>query len=258
MSDISIENMKQINEGGLEDYISHYADDKEKLKKFRANLKKHLSNEYLILSEKKDELEADATQIRVEIERRDRTLFPSNEHGDARKYFSPLNLSELKESQKSDKEKELNQKLTDINREIESLEERMNEIMDFLRDVDELVAKSEKRRIKSSTDMTDNLSAITDYYLKREPPLEILSEYNSRKIIFEESTSDFIVSQIMDQIDMLRKKHNVSMLLLEVADSKDKDEDKESYTVSISYDCDLNNQIEGVKFVMTYNLSNEF
>lgn len=256
MSDMSIEQIKKINEGGIEDYISHYGDDKEKLKKFRANLKKHLSNEYLILSEKKDELESDATQIRVEIERRDRTLFPSNEHGDARKYFSPLNLSELKESQKSDKEKELNQKLSDINREIDSLEERMNEIMDFLRDVDQLVAKTEKRRVTISADMRDNMDAVIDYYQKQDPPLEILLEYNSKRRYIEEKASEFIISQIMDHIDMLKKKYNVSMVLMEIADQKsaDSSDDREFFTASISYDCEMVEKINGIKNVMVYDL----
>ena len=114
--------------------------DKERLRRFRSNLKKHLTNEYLTLSDRKDVLESDATQIKVEIERRDRTLFPANEHSDARKYFSPLNLTDLKDNQNSEKEKELNQKLTRINKETSDIESRMSEIMDFLRDLDDILA----------------------------------------------------------------------------------------------------------------------
>ena len=42
---------------------------------FHDKLKKHLSNEYLFLSEKKDNLENEILQLKMEKEQRDKTLF---------------------------------------------------------------------------------------------------------------------------------------------------------------------------------------
>ena len=201
--------------------------DKERMNSFRTNLKKHLSNEYLILSGKKDELESDATQIRVEIERRDRTLFPSNEHEDSRKYFSPLNLSDIKSSRESEKEKELNLKLSNINKEIDNLENRMSEIMDFLRDIDEMFRK--KDVIQSGDNMIDNLNLLAEYYSQMNPPVEILFECSNDLIKIDEEEGKSIVSQVADEIDRGIKKYNISVVLLELEKiSSGKTSDKSS------------------------------
>ena len=59
---------------------------------FHDKLRKHLSNEYLFLSEKKDNLENEILQLKLEKEQKDKTLFPHIEKRDVRKYFSPLNI----------------------------------------------------------------------------------------------------------------------------------------------------------------------
>ena len=58
---------------------------------FHDKLRKHLSNEYLFLSEKKDNLENEILQLKMEKEQKDKTLFPNIGKKDVRKYFSPLN-----------------------------------------------------------------------------------------------------------------------------------------------------------------------
>ena len=62
---------------------------------FHDKLRKHLSNEYLFLSEKKDNLENEILQLKLEKEQKDKTLFPHIEKRDVRKYFSPLNINLL-------------------------------------------------------------------------------------------------------------------------------------------------------------------
>ena len=42
-------------------------------------LKRHLSSEYLELTEKKDNLENDVIQMTIELEKKDKTLFPNQE-----------------------------------------------------------------------------------------------------------------------------------------------------------------------------------
>ena len=250
MNDVNTESVDQDEPANDRD-DSHITDDRDKFRKFRSNLKKHLSNEYLILSERKDELESDATQINVEIERRDRTLFPGNEHGDSRKYFSPLNLSDIKNSENSEKEKELNKKLDSINKEIDSLEQRMSEIMDFLKDVDQMLVKPEKKKMKISSNMRENIDSLTDYYLIQNPSVEIVNEYNSKREEFSTGLSEYILSQIMSLINIAIKSYDVSLVLLEFSDMTEDDQDY--LTVTMSYDCERKAEIESSKIVFQYS-----
>ena len=110
--------------------------DKKRLKVFHDKIKKHLSDEYLYLSEKKDGLENEITQIKVEMEKRDKTLFPVMEKADKRKYFSPLNLSDPQERIKDDKEEELNSNLKEIQKQVRQLEDQIDEIMGLLKESD--------------------------------------------------------------------------------------------------------------------------
>ena len=59
-------------------------------------LKRHLSSEYLELTEKKDNLENDVIQMTIELEKKDKTLFPNQEKKDDRKYFTPLSVENQK------------------------------------------------------------------------------------------------------------------------------------------------------------------
>ena len=81
---------------------------------FHDKLRKHLSNEYLFLSEKKDNLENEILQLKLEKEQKDKTLFPHIEKRDVRKYFSPLNINEIDEEQKDEKEKQLTANISRI------------------------------------------------------------------------------------------------------------------------------------------------
>lgn len=244
---------------GNDDNKKIWTYDKEKLQRFRNNLKKHLTNEYLTLSDRKDSLESDATQIRVEIERRDRTLFPANEHGDARKYFSPLSLTDLKDSQKSEKEKELNQKLANINKESSQIEARMSEIMDFLRDLDDLVADDHSEEkliergqsgIKIDGNLKTSLEQLAAYYMEKKPSLEILLEYNCRKEEWGMDASKYIITQIGDQIYRARKYYNITMALLEVSDHKE--DDKPGLCLTLSYDCEKAGDIKTARIIYHY------
>ena len=259
--------------------------DKEKLQRFKDTLKKHLTNEYLTLSERKDVLESDATQIKVEIERRDRTLFPANEHSDARKYFSPLNLTDLKDTQKSEKEKELNRKLAGINKENTDIEAKMSEIMDFLRDLDDMISYADSNKelahdslpaadsedvskekepekeksidkghpgIKIDGNLRKSLNQLTSYYMEKEPPLEILLEYNCHQEEWGMEASRFIITQIGDQIYRAVKQYSISMVLLEVSDQTI--DDKKELCLTLSYDCEKTHDIKSGKIVFNYSI----
>lgn len=117
------------------------ANPKDRMIVFRDNLKRHLSNEYLYLTDKKDDLENQVLQLKIEREQKDKTLFQTLEKKDIRKYFSPLNLSEIEEDQKDEKQKQLSMNMERYQEEIDRIEQRINEIRDFLSDIDELISE---------------------------------------------------------------------------------------------------------------------
>ncbi len=77
------------------------SDFRERLVRFDEKMKAHLSKEMMYLTEKKDDYENQILQLKIEREQRDKTLFQHVEQKDIRKYFSPLNLSDLEEDKRT-------------------------------------------------------------------------------------------------------------------------------------------------------------
>lgn len=63
---------------------------------------------------------------------------------DVRKYFSHLNISEIDEDQKDEKEKQLLANISRISEEAEMLDGRMLEIKDFLQDIETMLDDDSK------------------------------------------------------------------------------------------------------------------
>lgn len=112
---------------------------KERLMRFNEQLKKHLSGEMMYLTEKRDEYENQILQLKIEKEQRDRTLFQHVDQKDIRKYFSPLNLSDLAEEKKDEKQKELSGQIRQIQDNMIRIDDRMDEIRQLIREMDEIV-----------------------------------------------------------------------------------------------------------------------
>lgn len=112
---------------------------KDRLMRFNEQLKKHLSGEMMYLTEKRDEYENQILQLKIEKEQRDRTLFQHVDQKDIRKYFSPLNLSDLAEEKKDEKQKELSGQIRQIQDNMLHIDDRMDEIRQLIREMDEIV-----------------------------------------------------------------------------------------------------------------------
>lgn len=112
---------------------------KDLLMRFNEQLKKHLSGEMMYLTEKRDEYENQILQLKIEKEQRDRTLFQHVDQKDIRKYFSPLNLSDLAEEKKDEKQKELSDQIRQIQDNMFHIDDRMDEIRQLIREMDEIV-----------------------------------------------------------------------------------------------------------------------
>ncbi len=111
---------------------------KEDLLQFNEKLKKHLSGEFMYLSDKKDDLESQIIQLRAESEQRDKKLFQNMEKKDVRKYFSPLNLYDLKE-EKDEKQQELSEQIERIQQRIEQIDRRIQAIKELMHEMDKIV-----------------------------------------------------------------------------------------------------------------------
>lgn len=113
---------------------------------FHDKLKRHLSAEYVYVTERKDALENEAVEIRFELEQKDKKLFKRSEHKDTRQYFSPLNLVDINENQKDERMKQLSADVKRLEIEIEKCDDILGEIKDLLLDMDELLEFREENR----------------------------------------------------------------------------------------------------------------
>lgn len=111
---------------------------------FNEKMKSHLSKEMMYLSEKKDEYENQILQLKIEREQRDKKLFQHVEQKDIRKYFSPLNLSDMEDTKKDEKQKELSGQIKRIQEDILQIDIRMEEIRTLIDEMDNIIIMSEK------------------------------------------------------------------------------------------------------------------
>lgn len=127
---------KENNYGKME--FMREANFRNRIAVFHDKLKRHLTAEYLYVTERKDALESEAVEIRFELEQKDKKLFRKSEQKDTRQYFSPLNLNDINESQKDERMKQLAADLKRLEKEINECEERLSEIKELLQDMEEL------------------------------------------------------------------------------------------------------------------------
>ena len=112
---------------------------KDRLEEFNEKMKKHLSKEMMYLTEKRDDYENQILQLKIEKEQRDKTLFQHVEQKDIRKYFSPLNLSDVEADKKDEKQKELSGQISGIQENIARIDSYIGEIRELIREMDELI-----------------------------------------------------------------------------------------------------------------------
>ncbi len=114
-------------------------DFRERLIQFDEKLKTYLSKEMMYLTEKKDDYENQILQLKIEREQRDKTLFQHVEQKDIRKYFSPLNLSDMEDDKKNENQKELSDQITQIQDNISRIDGHIEEIRELIREMDDII-----------------------------------------------------------------------------------------------------------------------
>lgn len=114
------------------------ANFKNRITVFHDKIRRHLSAEYLYLTERKDALENDVIEMRFELQQKDKKLFKMSGQKDTRKYFSPLNLNDIDESHKDERMKQLASDISHLEKEIEQCDTKLREIKELLQEIDSI------------------------------------------------------------------------------------------------------------------------
>lgn len=248
------------------DFFIENSNFEDRMSDFHDKLKKHLSNEYLFLSEKKDNLENEILQLKLEKSQRDKRLFSNVEKKDVRKYFSPLNLAEIDEEQKDEKEKQLTENISRIDEEVKLLESRMLEIRDFLLDIENMLNRREEEPVNTSSSfqeserdeqedffskyeikesLLDNLQNLEKYLQERYDNFEMLFEFEDKTVACDKKVIENIMRQLLYNITASIEDYNVSIVLIEGK------KENNCINLILNYTCE-NVQVDTVKII--YNI----
>lgn len=190
-------------------------------------LKRHLSTECIYLADKKDDLENQILQLKIEKEQKDKTLFQNVEKKDVRKFFSPLNLKEIEKDQKDEKQKHLTMEMERIQQEIAQFDNRMNEIKELIHDLDILVQdplliesieeRDSEQKMDAMAPIIDD--AVLDDLLMDEEKSNVASSHDDEKEkVISIKYYPQLLRSIYDLSDVLQSKYNNLEILIEFND----------------------------------------
>ena len=190
-------------------------------------LKRHLSTECIYLADKKDDLENQILQLKIEKEQKDKTLFQNVEKKDVRKFFSPLNLKEIEKDQKDEKQKHLTMEMERIQQEIAQFDNRMNEIKELIHDLDILVQdplliesieeRDSEQKMNAMAPIIDD--TVLDDLLMDEEKSNVASSHDDEKEkVISIKYYPQLLRSIYDLSDVLQSKYNNLEILIEFND----------------------------------------
>lgn len=190
-------------------------------------LKRHLSTECIYLADKKDDLENQILQLKIEKEQKDKTLFQNVEQKDVRKFFSPLNLKEIEKDQKDEKQKYLTMEMERIQQEIAQFDNRMNEIKELIHDLDILVQdplliesieeRDSEQKMDAMAPIIDD--TVLDDLLMDEEKSNVASSHDDEKEkVISIKYYPQLLRSIYDLSDVLQSKYNNLEILIEFND----------------------------------------
>lgn len=119
--------------------VFYDSDLKDRMCIFYEKLKKHLSDELLYLSEKKDDYENQIIQLNIEKERKNKTLFEHVDNRDIRKYFSPLNLNDMETEKKDERQKALTEQMDSYRDKISQIDKKICEIKELIHEIYDMI-----------------------------------------------------------------------------------------------------------------------
>ena len=190
-------------------------------------LKRHLSTECIYLADKKDDLENQILQLKIEKEQKDKTLFQNVEKKDVRKFFSPLNLKEIEKDQKDEKQKHLTMEMERIQQEIAQFDNRMNEIKELIHDLDILVQdplliesieeRDSEQKMDAMAPIIDD-TVLDDLLMDEEKSNVAFSHDDEKEKVISIKYYPQLLRSIYDLSDVLQSKYNNLEILIEFND----------------------------------------
>lgn len=190
-------------------------------------LKRHLSTECIYLADKKDDLENQILQLKIEKEQKDKTLFQNVEQKDVRKFFSPLNLKEIEKDQKDEKQKHLTMEMERIQQEIAQFDNRMNEIKELIHDLDILVQdplliesieeRDSEQKMDAMAPIIDD-TVLDDLLMDEEKSNVVSSHDDEKEKVISIKYYPQLLRSIYDLSDVLQSKYNNLEILIEFND----------------------------------------
>lgn len=190
-------------------------------------LKRHLSTECIYLADKKDDLENQILQLKIEKEQKDKTLFQNVEKKDVRKFFSPLNLKEIEKDQKDEKQKHLTMEMERIQQEIAQFDNRMNEIKELIHDLDILVQdplliesieeRDSEQKMDAMAPIIDD-TVLDDLLMDEEKSNVVSSHDDEKEKVISIKYYPQLLRSIYDLSDVLQSKYNNLEILIEFND----------------------------------------
>ncbi len=106
------------------------------MNEFFRKLKRHLANDYLALSEQKNELEGQLVQLRADKDSRNKELFQTFGQKNVKQYFSPLNIADTPGKNNDEQLEQLKADILRTETEIERLTAKLEDIQEYLTQLD--------------------------------------------------------------------------------------------------------------------------
>lgn len=237
------------------------------LKEYNLKLKRHLSNDYVRLSEKRTELESELVQLKVDKDRRDKKLFQTVGQVNLRKYFSPLNIDDSLGKSNDEKLEQLKFNIERIESEIKAISANMVEIQEILKGADiylnykvkkEEQPKEEKvnqsaaykkqlEKPLSDTHLEKNLTELVKVYQDQYDYIDMILEFEDHGIALEEKLCKNLLIQIINNINIAIEEYHITMIVIQGDIINDKIdltisymcEDDQENTVNIHYAVEL-------------------
>lgn len=202
-----------------------------------SGLKVFLSRECEEKNKKKKDLLDEREKLEVEKNKKRKILFQTDESGERRKMFSPLNTifyPSQSENFQDRKIKNLNYRIKELSKQMELIEEEVEEIQTYLDRLEDFMGEStEKQEVLESQKAEESQEVLESQ--KAEESQEVLESQKGREYIKDEKIlkketaiskedvieADFVLAKTLENLrEFIQKKYEKVEILYDIEDSE--------------------------------------
>lgn len=196
-------------------------------------LKIFLSREIEEKNKKKKDLLDEREKLETEKNKKRKILFQTDESGERRKMFSPLNTifyPSQSENFQDRKMKNLNYRIEDLDKQMETIELESDEIQRYLDSLEDFMKKKEQKQDRyESAEQPDilinpvlakTLESLKQFIQKKYEKVEILYDIEDSEVETDISLNEYIVELLQNLIELSVDKMNADVFLVEVKNKK--------------------------------------